>query len=273
MAKKMETEVKVGLFVSVGLVLIMASILVLGGTESWFTAKVRYLSHFKDIDGLIPGAKVVLGGVQVGTIETIELDNQRHDVRVSFFVTKDDAVWIRKDATLMIVTQGMLGDKFITVAGGTQAEPELLPGSEIPNAPSKNLNEFISQGDKLMLTLSSLAGNLDMVVRSLEHNGRSDVIFRSLAETIKNLSSVSEKFDHQMTDLKFASALKRLDSILAKIDSGSGTLGALVNDPGLYDDAKALMGGVNRNRIVRNLVRQTIKDGDKKEAEDSKPKK
>jgi hypothetical protein len=34
----------------------------------------------------------------------------------------------------------------------------------------------------------------------------------------------------------------------------------LVNDPALYDDAKALVGEANNNRIVRNLVRQTLKE-------------
>ena len=54
--------------------------------------------------------------------------------------------------------------------------------------------------------------------------------------------------------------MNHLNSILEKIDQGQGTVGAMINDPGLYDDAKALVGQVNRNRIMRNLIRQTIKD-------------
>ena len=50
--------------------------------------------------------------------------------------------------------------------------------------------------------------------------------------------------------------------IVEKINNGSGTLGALVNDPSLYEDARSLVGGANRNRIIRNLVRKTTKDGD-----------
>ena len=38
----------------------------------------------------------------------------------------------------------------------------------------------------------------------------------------------------------------------------------MINDPGLYDDAKALVGQTNRNRIMRNLIRQTIKDNKEK---------
>jgi phospholipid/cholesterol/gamma-HCH transport system substrate-binding protein len=270
MAKKTEVEVKVGLLVLVGIGLIMASIIILGGTESAFTRKVPYVSHFGDIDGLIEGAKVVLGGVQVGTVEKITLDIGRHDILVRFSVAEEDASWVRKDATVMIATQGMLGDKFVSLFGGTTASPELPPGSEIPNAPSKDLTQFITSGDQLMHNLNSLAGNLDHVVKTFDYENRADTFFRGMAETSKHLSSATETLDKQLGDAKLASTMKRLDSILAKIDNGTGTLGALVNDPGLYDDAKAFVGGANQNRIVRNLVRQTIRDGDKADADKAK---
>jgi phospholipid/cholesterol/gamma-HCH transport system substrate-binding protein len=47
----------------------------------------------------------------------------------------------------------------------------------------------------------------------------------------------------------------RLNSILAKIDRGEGTLGMIVNDPTLYEDLKLLVGGANRSRLVRGMVR------------------
>jgi hypothetical protein len=46
-------------------------------------------------------------------------------------------------------------------------------------------------------------------------------------------------------------------------------MGALINDPGLYDNVKALVGQANRNRILRNLVRQTLRDSETKEAKDA----
>jgi phospholipid/cholesterol/gamma-HCH transport system substrate-binding protein len=46
----------------------------------------------------------------------------------------------------------------------------------------------------------------------------------------------------------------RMNSILAKIDRGDGTLGMIVNDPTLYEDLKLLVGGANRSRVVRTLI-------------------
>jgi phospholipid/cholesterol/gamma-HCH transport system substrate-binding protein len=267
MAKRLETEVKVGIFVTVGTLLTMASILILGGTESILTRKVHFNAHFRDIEGLITGAKVVLGGVQVGTVDSIDLDNERRDIRIDFSVSRQSADWVRRDANVQILTQGVLGDKYLSIRGGSSNQPPMPPGSEIPNAPSKNLAEFITSGDHLMHTLNNLVSNVEHVVKSFEHDGRSETFFAKITETSKNLASLTERLDRQLGEMKISNALKKLDSILTKIDNGTGTLGALVNDPGLYDDAKSLLGGANRNRVVRNLVRQTVKEGDKKEAE------
>ena len=46
----------------------------------------------------------------------------------------------------------------------------------------------------------------------------------------------------------------RLNSILAKIDRGEGTLGLMLNDPTLYEELKILVGGANRSRVVRSMI-------------------
>lgn len=47
----------------------------------------------------------------------------------------------------------------------------------------------------------------------------------------------------------------RLNNILAKIDSGEGTLGLLLNDTTVYEDLKVLLGGAERSLVVRSLIR------------------
>ena len=50
----------------------------------------------------------------------------------------------------------------------------------------------------------------------------------------------------------------RLNSILGKIDRGEGTFGLMLNDPTLYDDLKILVGGAQRSRVVRSLIRMSV---------------
>src|SRR5262249_33955448 len=147
---------------------------------------------------------------------------------------------------------------------GNLDQPTLPTGSEIPNRPSKGLTQFLSKGDQLLVNLNSLAASLDRTLKTFEAGNRSETFFQGIATTSKNLASASEKLNHELDDMRLKKIMRNLDGILEKINDGTGTLGALVNDPGLYDDAKKLVGEVNRNRIVRNLVRQTIKESEQK---------
>jgi phospholipid/cholesterol/gamma-HCH transport system substrate-binding protein len=269
--KQVETEIKVGIFVSIGLGLIMLAILVLGGNENLTVRKSRFTAHFPDIEGLIPGAKVVVGGIQIGTVDKVAFDDEQHNIRVGFNVARSSAEWIRKDATAEIATQGVLGDKFVLIKPGTKEQPALPDGSDIPSSPAQSISQFLSKSDQLVANLNSITTSLDRILKEFQHNGRSEQFFEGLATTSKNLSIASERVNKELEGgLYLKSTLRNLAGILEKVNNGTGTLGALVNDPGLYDDAKALMGGANQNRILRNLVRQTIKESEAKQAEQEK---
>ena len=71
---------------------------------------------------------------------------------------------------------------------------------------------------------------------------------------------IYEPADRQPALARTAAAAKRLESILAKIDRGEGTLGLLVSDPALYQDLRTLVGGANRSLVVRSLIRLSTQD-------------
>jgi phospholipid/cholesterol/gamma-HCH transport system substrate-binding protein len=67
-----------------------------------------------------------------------------------------------------------------------------------------------------------------------------------------------------LTDL--ANAAADVKKITAKINAGEGTLGAVINDPTVYEDLKEILGNIKRNRVLRELVRMSISNGDKVDA-------
>ncbi len=272
MAKHLQLEIKVGIFVALGVGLIMAAILLLGGANSFFSKNNHYNVHFPSVEGLLSGAKVVLGGLQVGTVHSVDFDPQLKNVKVTLDVGKKYEEWIRKDSTAEILTQGVLGDKYISIAQGMPESPILPSQSEIPNKPSANLAQFINKGDQLMISLNSIATSLDHLLKSFESEHRSEVFFSGMATTARNLANASQKLNAELDHLRLKSVTANLNSVLEKVNNGTGTLGALVNDPGLYYDLKSLLGGANRNRVIRNLVRKTIKNSDEKTGESQNPK-
>ena len=273
MSKNLSQETKVGSFVSIGLIIMMIAIVFLGGSNNIFTRSNYYKVLFPNVEGLIVGAKVNLNGMNVGTIQSMDFDSDSKQILLTLQVARKYQEWIRANAEIEVLTQGMLGDKYISINGGASEQPMLESGKTLPVRGSRDLTQFISKGDQLLVTLNSIAVSTDKILKSFELNGRSGMLFENLATTAKNLSGASLKLNSEMENLKLKSAVGNLNGILEKINNGTGTLGALINDPGLYYDAKALMGGANRNRIVRNLVRKTIKDNEEKDVEESKEQK
>lgn len=55
-----------------------------------------------------------------------------------------------------------------------------------------------------------------------------------------------------------------LRAIVADMRQGKGTVGALLTDPSVYEDLKSVLGNVQRNDVLRALVRYSIKQDEKK---------
>ena len=94
-----------------------------------------------------------------------------------------------------------------------------------------------------------------------------------LASTLSQLTTDIQSKDSMLNALIYdADKVKILDDLAATIaslkntsaalESGEGTLGLLAHDPALYEDLRALVGGAQRNKLLRAYIRQTIEKGE-----------
>jgi phospholipid/cholesterol/gamma-HCH transport system substrate-binding protein len=58
-------------------------------------------------------------------------------------------------------------------------------------------------------------------------------------------------------------------AIVAHVRAGKGTLGGFLVDPSIYEDVKTLVGNLERNEVLRSLVRYSIKADDRKAKPDA----
>jgi phospholipid/cholesterol/gamma-HCH transport system substrate-binding protein len=49
--------------------------------------------------------------------------------------------------------------------------------------------------------------------------------------------------------------------VAESVNSGEGTAGLLIRDPQLYEDLRVLMGGAQRNALLRAYIRSTVARG------------
>src|SRR6202451_4711219 len=115
------TELRVGLFVLVGLFILAVAIFYITGAGI-LGPKYRLYTYLPEVEGVTAGAPVRLDGVVIGNVEEIALDTHTTDrtqsiqliLRIDYKFSPD----VRTDSTASLVTEGLLGDRYVTIKRG-----------------------------------------------------------------------------------------------------------------------------------------------------------
>ncbi|MFA5155799.1 MAG: MlaD family protein [Candidatus Omnitrophota bacterium] len=128
---KTKLEFKVGIFVFCGLVILTVFVLSIGGFKTWASGyRVKFTFNF--INGVKLGAPVRFAGLDVGQVKDIKLipiNGKKTQVEVLVWVKND--VRIPVDSTIWVNTLGLLGEKYIEIMPGKEAENILPAGGLI----------------------------------------------------------------------------------------------------------------------------------------------
>jgi len=147
-------EIKVGLFVLVGLVLLAYMSIKI--TKYGIRMKRGYeiSAIFDSVSGLVKDAPVEMAGVEVGRVKDISLK----DGQARVDIIMDPSVHLKKDSQALIRTKGVLGDKFVEILPGTLAE-EIDPGGIIINTTSPvELDQLLTDVGPILHTLGDVFG-------------------------------------------------------------------------------------------------------------------
>jgi phospholipid/cholesterol/gamma-HCH transport system substrate-binding protein len=120
-------DLTVGSFVLAGLASLAWLSLQVGGLSYEGRGGLALVATFDEVGGLKPRAPVSISGVTVGQVKSIALDE---GLRARVELDVDSSLQLPVDTSAAILTEGLLGDQFISLAPG--AEEELLkPGEEL----------------------------------------------------------------------------------------------------------------------------------------------
>ncbi|OGQ05259.1 MAG: hypothetical protein A2W61_08375 [Deltaproteobacteria bacterium RIFCSPLOWO2_01_44_7] len=246
MKLKRTTLIDVGIFVAVGFSVALLAIFFIGREKSLFEKRYTLLTRFDNISGLRMGAVVQLAGLNVGYVDGVRFPKEQgsEKLEVILQVGKSYKERIRKDSRASIETQGLLGDKYILITTGNANMPVLEDGEFLLTEEGSSLGALADSGKKTMQEIQEAAKKFRQTLDKL-----------SLEDQEKgSIKSILKNIDGASNDLAF---------ILSKVRKGEGTVGALLTDPALYHDLRALMGHANRNQLLKNMIRATIAEQEK----------
>ena len=122
MPKEKNYKWKLGLFAIAALLVAVGAIYYVGKEKNKFGSVLHISAQFSSVSGLKPGSNVRLGGIDVGTVNGIELVTDT-TVQVDLIIQRKVQRFIKKDAKASISSDGLMGDKVITITAGTPTTP------------------------------------------------------------------------------------------------------------------------------------------------------
>lgn len=128
MSRSPVRDLLVGVFVLIGLGAIAYLSIGLGGVSYAGPGGLTLFAEFDQTGGLKPRAPAVISGVKVGQILSITLDEKNYRARVQMDL--DARLKLPVDTSASIVTAGILGDRYVSLQVGGEAQL-LRSGDEI----------------------------------------------------------------------------------------------------------------------------------------------
>jgi phospholipid/cholesterol/gamma-HCH transport system substrate-binding protein len=262
MRRKLDVELKAGMFLCFGLVVMMITILMMGGGKSLFQKYYRVNLEVLDAGGLAVGASIRSGGLKIGRVEDITFTENYGGVKITMVIEIEFKQRIRQDSVVRFQTQGVLGDKYLEVAAGTAEQPAVEDGGTIQAEIGKDLGAVLADGSSAVELLKENLANLKVITASMTQKNQMANIMRDLTATSANLKEVSQTFKSSNLTQEMATTMKNFRIVSERVKNGEGTIGALFSDASLYEDLKGLIGGANRSNVLKFFVRQAVKSND-----------
>lgn len=184
--------------------------------------------------------------------------------RITMKINRDFKERIRTKSRLSIRGQGLLGDRLVyltpTVEGVDLNNGDRVICIEQQSDIMQMVNDIGNKGQKLMDDAKPLIRNTTALVSNVNRILEEVIRGRGLVhEVIYNPSSTQTLSTLNQALQNFESAGHHVSDITRKINNGQGTLGALVNDDSLYAEIKGLFGKANRNKLIKAVIRYTLK--------------
>ena len=274
-----------------GMVFLLAIVIFVWGLfylKEWRVTGDTYLVDVRlsSAVGVKSSDPILVGGVRIGKVEAVTLDDMTPIVTLRV----DEPFEIPEDSQVEVISRSVMGEKSINIRKGVSAKM-IPPGGKIEGTAAPGISDMFTQVDSVTVNMrnllknanilldperdksikSSLAGVHDLTVElqktlkresvqinrvvanmdSLVSNVRdlSDTERNKVSNTLDNLEDTSGRLSAMMDELQTTTTA--LDNILTRMDRGEGTIGKLLQDERLYEDAVRVAGKMDR--LVTNL--------------------
>jgi phospholipid/cholesterol/gamma-HCH transport system substrate-binding protein len=201
-------KIRLGLFIAGGLAVFVIAIFIIGKQENLFDPVFKLSTTFYNVSGLEVGSNIRFSGINVGTIDNINIINDT-TVRVDMLIKKSVQQFIKNDCKAGIGSAGIIGDRILIISQGSFDAPLVKDGENIESKEpveteaimesmqitADNAAIISSQLAEIMINMNSGKGTLGRLIQD-------STIAENIDRTIINLRKSSKGLNENMNAAK-----------------------------------------------------------------------
>lgn len=268
MATKAINNVKLGIFVLAGLLILILALYMIGRDTNMFGQNFILRARFQNIQGLTSGNNVRYSGIQVGTVKRIQILSDTL-IEVTMVVDEDYKPYIHKTDLVSIGTDGLMGNKLVNISPAKENAPPVDDGDLLLTKRISGTDEMLATLDQTNLNLQEISEDLRQTIRRINNSTalwsilEDPEISSDLRQALMNIRNATGKADAMVGDL---------NGIIGDVKNGKGSLGEILKDTSLaYELGEAVTSirqtGEKASRLadelskLSNSVKEDIESG------------
>lgn len=229
MVKEHSYNIRLGIFVSAGVLLLIIALFLVGRNQHLFGSHYQLRTHFTNVGGLRSGNNVRYAGIEVGTVKMIQIINDT-SVEVTMLIRKEMKNVIRKNAIASLGSDGLMGNKVVNIVPAVEQGDLAVEGDLLVSVPPVEYDDIIR-------SLSGTGEDIQRITRTLHRTlsriDASNGLWKTLSDTglAIDLRSTARKLMHAADYAE--GMMGDVRSLTSAVRSGKGTLGLLLKDTGM----------------------------------------
>lgn len=256
---KNSRAVVVGIFVLIGIAVLVITILTLGGQRKTFQKSITVRAVFDDINGLQKGNNIWFSGVKIGTVKKISFYGGAQ-VEVDMNIDEKAQQYIRKNAKAKISSDGLIGNKIIVIYSGAAKSPSVEDGDMIGVEKALNPDEMLSTLQSNNRNLLEITNDFKVVSRGIAEGKGTAGRLLTDDELVNNLQATMVLL--RKTALNAQNISSSLAEYASKLHRKGSLANDLITDTTIFSSLKTTAASMQEvsataNSVVSNLSNAT----------------
>ena len=230
----------VGAFIIGGIVLFGAGLFLIGDRRMLFSDTFDVYAEFARISGLQNGAKVRVAGMDAGEVKAIQVPaGPSSRFRVRMRVRTDLRQLIRLDSVASIQNDGLVGNRFVQIEAGSEEAQVVAANGTIPSREPFDIADLLHSMGETVATINT-------TIRDVK--AELDAALTAISVTARDAQVLIDEVgrDARAVMASTQTVTSNLNSLVAGVRQGRGTVGKLITDDALFVSVKRIAGDTEK---------------------------